>query len=200
MKRRILIVAAVVLLLPVLVLGGLVLVAQSEWGERWVEQRVANQLKREVDIEGISVKLGWAPRAIFARLRIGNPGWAKTKDLVDAEGLNARVAVPPLFAGKVVVPYLGAHRAAAGLEMDGKRATWRFGEGSDEESRLQLGLVYLNDGRIRYIDGNEATDLDIAVKGSAGEGGELRATGEGRFRGEATKARLRVPDLAVQHE
>ena len=200
MKRRILLAVAVILLLPVVLVGGLVLVAQSEWGERWVEQRVASSLKREVDIEGISVKLGWPPRVIFARLRIGNPDWAVTRDLVDAEGLYARVAVPPLFAGKVVVPYLGASRASAGLEMDGKRATWRFGEGSDEESRLQLGLVYLNDGRIRYIDGNEATDLDIAVKGSAGEGGELRASGEGRFRGEATQATLRIPNLSVQHE
>jgi hypothetical protein len=34
--RRILIVVGIVLLLPVLALGALVLVAQTEWGERWV--------------------------------------------------------------------------------------------------------------------------------------------------------------------
>jgi uncharacterized protein involved in outer membrane biogenesis len=197
--RRILIVVAVLLLLPFVALGGLVVVAQSEWGERWVEQRVANQLKREVDIEGISVKWGWPPRVILAKLRIGNPPWAKTPNLVDAEGLYARVAIPPLLAGRVVVPYLGARRAAAGLELDGKRATWRFGGDSDEESRLQLGLVYLDDGKIRYIDGNEATDLDIDVEGSAGEGGELRATGKGKFRGEAMTASVRLPDMGL-HE
>ena len=118
-RRRILIVVAIVLLLPVLALGALILVAQSEWGEGWVEQRVANTLKREVDIEGISIKLGWPPRVVFGKLRIGNPPWAKTPNLIDAEGLYARVAVPPLFAGKVVLPYLGAARANAGLELDG---------------------------------------------------------------------------------
>lgn len=198
-SRRLLIAVALVLLAPIVLLGALVLVAQSEWGERWVERRVAGALDREVDLEGISLRLGWPPRVIVSKLRISNPAWAKTRNLIDAEGLYARVAVPPLFTGRVVVPYLGAARARAGLELDGKRATWRFGEGSEEESRLELGLVYLEDGKIRYIDGNESTDLDIAVKGSAGEGGELHATGEGRFRGEATKATLRVPDLGF-HE
>ena len=202
MSRRLLILLAVVLLLPFLALGALVLAAQSEWGERWVEQRVANHLKREVDIEGISVKLGWPPRVILAKLRIGNPEWAQTKNLVDAEGLYARVAIPPLFAGRVVVPYLGAARATAGLEMDGKRATWRFGDPGkegDQESRLQLGLVYMQDGRVRFIDAPEKTDLDIAVTGSAGEGGEIRAKGRGTFRGEALNAQVRLPDMGL-HE
>jgi uncharacterized protein involved in outer membrane biogenesis len=202
MKRRTLLVAlAVVLLLPVVLLGGLLLVAQSEWGERWVEQRLANQLHREVDLEDISIKLGWPPRLTLAKLRIGNPEWAETPNLIDAEGLYARVAVPPLFAGRVVVPYLGATVATAGLELDGKRATWRFDKPGEEdgESRLHLGMVYLENGQVRYIDKPESTDLDIDVKGSAGEGGELRATGGGKFRGETVKAQVRLPGLGVQH-
>ena len=200
--KRILVGAAIVLLLPVLLVGGLLLVAQSEWGERWVEQRVADRLQREVDVEGISVKLGWPPRVVLAKLRISNPPWARTPNLVDAEGLYARVAIPALFRGRIVVPYLGATVATAGLEMDGKRATWRFGEpeeGEEPESRLQLGLVYLENGNIRFIDAPEKTDLAIEVSGSAGEGGELRATGNGTFRGDAVKATVRLPGLSVQH-
>ena len=106
--RRLPIILAVVLLLPVALLGGLLLVAQSEWAERWVERRVASALHREVELEGISIKLGWPPRIILARLRISNPEWAQTRNLIDAEGLYARVAVPPLFRGRVVVPYVGA--------------------------------------------------------------------------------------------
>jgi uncharacterized protein involved in outer membrane biogenesis len=198
--RRFLVVVAIVLLLPVVALGALILVAQSEWGERWVERRVANLLHREVDIEGISVKLGWPPRVILARLRIGNPPWASTPNLVEAEAMYARVAVPPLFTGRVVVPYLGASRATAGLELDGKRATWRFGNESDEESRLQLGLVSLSDGHIRYIEAAEGTDLEIEAKGTAGEGGELHAVGKGRFHNEAAEGEVRIPNLSVQHD
>jgi uncharacterized protein involved in outer membrane biogenesis len=201
-RRALLATLAVVLLLPIVAVGGLLLVAQSEWGERWIEHRVAAMLDREVEINGISVKLGWPPRVIFAKLRISNPSWAKTPNLVDAEGLYARVMVPPLFTGRVVVPYIGARHATAGLELDGKRATWRFSkrEEDQQESRLQLGLVYLDDGRIKFIEGPEQTDLDIEVKGSAGEGGELNAKGAGRFRGEATTATVRIPNLNAQHE
>jgi AsmA family protein len=198
--RRILLVVGIVLLLPIVALGALFLVAQSEWGERWVERQVAQRLDREVDIEGISVQLGWPPGLVFARLRIGNPAWAATPNLIDAEGLYARVHVPPLLRGKVVVPYLGANVATSGLELDGARATWRFGPASDEESALQLGLVYLRDGHIRFIDAREKTDLEIDVKGSAGEGGELNAEGRGRFRGDAVTAKVRIPGLDPQHE
>ena len=197
--RRIAIAIAVVLLVPVAALVSLLLAAQSEWGERRVERMVAERLKREVAIEGISVAPTWPPRVIFAKLRISNPEWAQSEDLVDAEGLYARVLLAPLFTGRIVVPYIGARRATAGLELDGKRATWRFGESSEEESRLQLGLVYLDDGHIRFIDGPEKTDLAIEVKGSAGEGGELNATGKGKFRGEPTEAKVRIPSLDAQH-
>src|SRR3954470_4575741 len=154
-RRALLATVAVLLLLPILAIAGLLLVAQSEWGERWVEHRVAAMLDREVEINGISVKPGWPPRVILAKLRISNPSWAKTPNLGDAEGLYARVLVPPLFAGRVVVPYIGARQATAGLELDGKRATWRFTkrEEDQQESRLQLGLVYLDDGRIKFIEG-----------------------------------------------
>ena len=111
-----------------------------------------------------------------------------------------RVHVLPLFAGRVVIPYLGASRAQAGLEMDGERRTWRFGEGSDEPSRLVLGRVYLDDGHIAYLDAGQKTDLAIDVKGSAGENGRLEARAKGRFKGEPITAIARIPELATQHE
>lgn len=197
--RRILVILGIIVLLPFLAVGALVLVAQSDWGERWLEARAGKQLNREVQIDGISFGWGWPPRIIFGHLRIGNPSWATTPHLVDAEGLYARVAIPPLFTGRVVVPYVGARRASSGLELDGKRATWRFGNDSQEESRLELGLVFLDDGDIVYRDRNENTDLKVEVKGSLGEGGELRATAAGKFRGEPAKASARIPGLDPQH-
>lgn len=197
--RRVIIILGIVVLLPILAVLALVLVAQSDWGERWLEARIGKTLDREVRIDGISLGWGWPPRIIFGHLRIGNPPWATTPHLIDAEGLYARVAIPPLFTGRIVLPYLGARRASAGLEMDGKRATWRFGNDSQEESRFVLGLVFLDDGEIVYRDRNENTDLKIDVKGSLGAGGELRATAAGKFRGESSKASARIPSLDPQH-
>jgi uncharacterized protein involved in outer membrane biogenesis len=199
-SRRLLVVVAIIVLLPILALGAVLLVAQSQWGERWIEARASKQLNREVHIDGISFGWGWPPRIVFGRLRIGNPSWATTPQLVDAEGLYARVAIPPLFAGRIVVPYLGARRANAGLEMDGDKATWRFGNEEKKESRLQLGLVFLDDGHIAYKDRNENTDLKIDVKGSVGDNGALEANATGLFRGEQAKASARIPNLSAQHE
>ena len=199
-KRRILYIIAGIVLVPVLLLVGLVIVAQSEWAERSVEKMLANKLQREVQIEDIGFRWGWPPGVVIAKLRIGNPAWAKTPNLIDADGLYARVEVLPLLRGMVVLPYLGANRAVAGLEVDGEKATWRFGEKSDEPSKLVLMRVYMDDGDVRFIDAGEKTDLKVDVKGSAGAGGELRAQGAGTFRGEQFKASARIPELATQHE
>ena len=199
-RRRILTILGVVLLVPVLLVAALVVIAQTEWAERSVEKMVSAKLDREVQIEDIGLRWGWPPGIVVGKFRIGNPQWAKTPNLIDADGLYARVEVLPLLRGMVVVRYLGASRATAGLEMDGERATWRFGESSDEPSKLVLMRVYMDDGEVVYLDAAEKTDLKVKVKGSAGEGGELRAEGAGTFRGEALKASARIPELSTQHE
>lgn len=198
--RRILIILAVLLLVPVLALGALVLVAQSDWGENWVAARAGRALDREVEVHGISFRWGWPPGVVFARLRVSNPPWAKSRDLVDAEGLYARVAVPPLFTGHVLVPYLEARKAEAGLEMDEDRATWRFGKDSKGPSKLIVTKIVLDDGHIVFRDEKEKTALEVDVKGSIGEAGELKASATGTFRGEPAKVTATIPRLATQHE
>jgi uncharacterized protein involved in outer membrane biogenesis len=199
-RRRILIVLAAILLTPVVLVGVLALAVRSEWAERRVESMVSAKLEREVQLEGLSFTWGWPPGVVLERLRIGNPSWAKTKNLVDAEGLSARVRLLPLFKGLFVVPYIRARKAEAGLEVEGEKATWRFGERSDEPSKLYLQRIYLDDGHIVYLDAAEKTELDVRAKGSAGEQGELQAHATGKFRGEPLKATARIPELATQHE
>jgi len=199
-RRRITTIVAIVLLAPVVLVAALVIVAQTEWAERSVEKMVSGKLDREVQIEDIGLRWGWPPGIVVGKLRIGNPQWAKTPNLIDADGLYARVQLLPLLKGMVVIPYLGANRATAGLEMDGDRATWRFGESSDEPSKLVLMRVYMDDGEVVYLDANEKTELKVKVKGSAGQGGELKAQAAGTFRGEAMKANAQIPELSTQHE
>jgi AsmA family protein len=198
--RRVLTVLGIVLLVPVLVLGALMLAAQTGWGERWIEARASGLLDRKVEIGGISFRWGWPPGVVLGRLRISNPEWAKSPSLIDAEDVSARVAVPPLFAGRVVLPYLGARKAEAGLEADADRATWRFGKQSDRPSRLILTQVFIDDGHIAFRDEKEKTELSIDVKGSLGDAGVLKASAAGTFRGEPTKATATIPGLATQRE
>ena len=196
-KRALLTIVALVVLLPILAIGGLILVAQSEWGERWLEKQVAGRIHRDVQIEDIRVHLGWPPAVSFEKLRISNPQWAKTNSLVDASGLLARVEIPPLFHRRVVVPLVQARSAEAGLEQKGDQATWQFGDQQKDPSRIDLRAVLLEDGHIIYRNEDEDTALDVKAKGSLGEGGELKLEGAGKFRGDAVKAVATVPGLVA---
>ena len=195
-KRAIVTAVVLIVLLPLVAVAALVLAAQSEWGERWLEKQVASRIQREVQIEDIRLHAAWPPRVSFARLRIGNPQWAKTPNLIDAAGLSARVEVPPLFRRRIVVPLLEARQAEAGLEQKGEQATWRFGDQEKGPSSIDLRAVVLEDGHIVYLHDDEDTALDVKVKGSLGERGELKLDGNGKFRGEAVKAVATLPALA----
>lgn len=201
--RMVLLVLLAAILVPILLVGTALVFAKSEWGEAKIEQLAAKALDREVDIEGISFAGGLPPAVRFGKLRISNPSWAQTPNLVDAEGLEARVYLSPLFAGHVVIASLRARHAVASLEMDGERATWKFGppKPRDEKqpSRLVLQRVYLDDGDIRFIDAGDETDLRIAAKGTAGSEGRLEARGEGKLRGQVVAIRANLPDLSTQH-
>ena len=193
--RVVLITVAVIVLVPVLALGGLILFAQSERGERWFENQVATRIHRDVDLEGIRVHLGWPPTITLQRLRISNPQWARAKDLVDAQGFAAMVEVPPLFERRIVVPYLSARGGIANLEQVGDKATWRFDGQQKDPSRIEISLVALEDGHIVYRNTNEDTDLKIDVKGTLGQSGEINATAAGKFRGDEAKGTATLPAL-----
>jgi uncharacterized protein involved in outer membrane biogenesis len=196
-RRIAVIVVAIVVLVPILAIGAFVAVAQSRWGERWLESKVATAIHRQVRIEGIRVVFEWPPGLHFERIRISNPDWAKTKDLVDAEGLHARILPGPLFEKRIVIPYLSAHAGTAGLEMSGERATWKFGDQETGPSRIELQRVYLDEGRIAFRNENEDTALDIVARGSLGEEGELTLDATGKYRGEPSKAFARFPSLSA---
>ena len=194
-KRAAIAVVAIVLLLPLAAIATFVLVAQSRWGERWLEKQVASRIHREVQIEGIRLHASWPPTVSFERLRIANPPWASTANLVDAAGLSARVELPPLLDRRIVVPMLEARRAEAGLEQRGDQATWRFGGESKQPSAIELNAVVLEDGHVVYRDEDEATALDVKARGSLGEHGELKLESAGTFRGDTVKATAVVPAL-----
>lgn len=194
-RRAVLITVLVLLLLPFAAVGVLVLVAESRWGERWVEARVGGILHREVQIEGIDVQLGRPLGIALERLRISNPQWAESPNLIDASRFYAQVEIAPLFRGKVVAPYVGARAATVGVERDGDRASWRFSEGERKESRLQLSRIFVQDGTVAYRDKPRGTSLDFAVNGSLGENEALEWTGTGTFKGEPAKGSGKITSL-----
>ena len=194
-RRIIFTLLALLVVLPLAVVGGVVLLIQSEWGERWLEARVGKGIQREVQVEDIRVQWEWPPALTFARVRIANPEWARTPNLIDANGLYAQFDAAPLFSGRIVIPYMAARQAELGFEVIGEKATWRFGDQQKEPSRIELARVALEDGHVVYRNDNEDTDLDANVKGSLGQAGEVNVQAKGKFRGESANVVARFPEL-----
>jgi len=193
--RRIVVIAGVVILSPILLVAGLLVLVQSDLGERWAEKQAATRLGREVQLQGIRLHFGWPPIVTLERIRIANPSWAKSPNLVDAEGVTARVQIGPLFAHRLVLPYLETRRADYGLESRGDAATWRFGNEGREPGRIELDRFMLGDGHIVYRDDDEGTDLDIQAHCSLGPTGKLELVAHGAFRGEPAKGSATFPRL-----
>src|SRR4051812_23449994 len=104
--RRVIIILAIVVLLPLTLLAGAVLLVQSEWAERWLEAQVSSRIHREVQIEDVRVRWEWPPVLAFQQIRIANPEWAQTPNLINAQNLHARVLVGPLFQKRLVIPFM----------------------------------------------------------------------------------------------
>src|SRR4051794_5863732 len=113
-RRAIPIVLAIVVLLPLVVVGVLVLVVQSESGERWLERQVSGRIHREVQVEDIKVRWEWPPALAFGRIRIANPDWARTPDLIDGRDVYARFEFQPLLDRRLVLSFLRAREARLG--------------------------------------------------------------------------------------
>jgi uncharacterized protein involved in outer membrane biogenesis len=193
--RVIAIVVAVLVLLPLAIVGGVVLLVQSEWGERWLETQVADRIHRDVQVEDIRVRWAWPPLLHFQRIRIGNPDWAQTPNLIDGTDLDAQFELEPLFDKRLVLSSMRAGKAEMGLELSGDRATWRFGETREKPSRIELRRVVFDDGHVVYRDDNQDTALDAIVKGSLGASGEITVQAKGKYRGEAAQVEVKLPGL-----
>jgi AsmA family protein len=194
---------AIVGLVIVAVIAMAALVLHSEWAEQRIERSVSTRIDREVALEGIRLRLGWPPRVALRTLRIANPEWAATRNLVDARDVEAHVELWPLLRGRVVVDRLVVGEGYAGLERDGALATWRFSRPeereADGEGRFLLESVRIGDGWIHYRNHRTDTALHIHVSGGAGiDGGEdVEMRVKGVFRGEPAQAVARAPSVLL---
>ncbi|QJR10102.1 hypothetical protein DSM104443_01154 [Usitatibacter rugosus] len=193
--RRILIAAAIVILLPVVFVAGVVLFIESPSGSQFVASRWGAMIHREVELGDIDVDLGWPVGFNVTKLRISNPEWAERKDFINAETVYAQLEMPPLLHGYFEFPYIGARAAALGIERKGEQRTWRFGDGQRKPSRAHIGRVFMADGDVGYRYVDQKTALDFKVSGALGEKDDVNWTMKGTFKEQATTGEGRIAHL-----
>ncbi len=173
------------------------------WDWNWfkgpVERAVTSATGRAFHIDGdLDVDLGRTITVSADRLRLANAAWSQQAEMGTVERLEVDVAALPLLAFRLHVRELRVRRADIQLETgpDGEAGNWAFDgrePAADDAAppRWRLDRLWLEDGRLRFVDAPEKTDVDIALRSVAADvSGQDAAPpvaidGKGRWRGAA---------------
>lgn len=173
-----------------LLLGLLILILLWDWN--WlrgpVERIVQARTDREFDIGGdLDVDLGRVTSVRMDAVRFGNAPWSKQGDMATSDRVEFKFELfPALFRRDFRIPDLRLNRPRLRLELgpDGK-GNWIFGEPGG--SQPQFRSLWVDDGRLQYLDAKGKTDIDIAVAsrpaGKAGGRPPIGVEGSGRWKG-----------------
>jgi uncharacterized protein involved in outer membrane biogenesis len=164
------------------------------WARGPIGKIASAQLQRTVSIDGDLDVHPWSlkPRAEAARIRISQPAWAGTGQMVTVDRLAVQIEILPLFRRKVVLPLLRIDSPKVDLrrELSG-RANWTFGDpNKKDKAPLKLPAIrhfVINDGAIRYDDRVRKMTFTGTVSSNeqAGDGGrgKFQLKGDGTLNG-----------------
>ena len=155
---------------------------------RWASARY----DREIALNGdLDVRLlSWTPSVRVRDLRIGGPGWARERDTLRVEDLQASVRLRALLTGNVEMPLVAVTRPQAVLIADEQgRQSWRLNpDAPDTGEGLKLppiNRLLIRDGRLTLDERRRGIRLEATIdarEGSDGDAG-FRLQGDGTING-----------------
>ena len=167
----------------------LVLLWDWNWMRKPLCRYVQAQTKRSCEIAGnLDVDPGRVTRVTADSVRFGNAAWSKRGDMARADRIVVDVELwPALFRHQFRVPELRLVHPVVQLETgpDG-RGNWVIGDGGSG-MQAQFRRLRIDDGRLRFNDDANETDLDFAVASEAAKGpgaaAPIRVDGKGHWKG-----------------
>ena len=159
------------------------------WLRRPIERIVEWQTGRSFHIAGnLDVDLGRVTTARADALTFGNATWSDVPTMAAADRAEVSVEVLPLiFKRETRIPHIRLTRPQLRLETgpDG-RGNWVFGDSSGE-SRTRFRDLWIDQGRLLFLDPARKTDVDIQLSSvrqpAADEPSAVDLKGKGRWAG-----------------
>jgi uncharacterized protein involved in outer membrane biogenesis len=158
--------------LGVFALALAVLLALWDWNwfkplvERQVEARTGRtfEITGDLDVD----RFGWTPLVQVGGFRFGNAAWSKEPTMASADCLQIAIELKPLlFHRELRIPEIRLRKPRLRLEYGPQReGNWTFGEPST--GTTQYGALWIDDGRMRFIDAAKKTDIDVKVRSDLG--------------------------------
>jgi uncharacterized protein involved in outer membrane biogenesis len=179
--------------LGVLAIAIAVLVAIWDWNwfKRPLERYVESRTGRSFHIDGdLDVDLGRTSIVSADGIRFGNAAWAKEPRMAAADRVEAGIRVWPLFRRDVIVPDIHLSAPHLRLEKGPKGAgNWNFLPESEGPSKwdLRFGRLWIDDGRLQFLDPAKKTDIDVDVDSLAPDKPDsappIAVKGDGHWKG-----------------
>lgn len=186
-RRHPLLVALGILALALLVL---VLLWDWNWLRGPIERIVHAQTGREFDIGGdLDVDLGRTTSVRMDAVRFGNAEWSKPADMAVSQRVEFQVELlPAIFRHEIRLPQLRLTEPRVSLELGPEgQGNWVFGDQDDSRKPLQLRSLWVDDGRLQYVDTKGRTDVDVSLQSRPLQAGQaspsIAVDGGGRWKG-----------------
>ena len=182
--------ASAVLAVALLVL---VLLWDWNWFKGPVERIVSAKTGRSFEIGGdLDVDLGRVTVISAGALRLGNPAWSDEPQMASVDQLELHVRPFTFLPGRQGrIPELRLSHPDLLLEQGEDGGNWVFAEMGGDGPGPAIERLWVDDGRLRFIDAAGGTDIDLAVASrEAGDGTTappITLKGSGHWRGEAFK-------------
>lgn len=126
------------------------------WLRGPIERMATEKTGRQLVINGdLSAHLAWPHPSFRAeRITFANPPWAKEKQIVTVDGVEFTIDLPELLIKNVVLPEVRLERPVVFLEQsaDGRKNWLLDRDQKDEDSRIHIDHILLDDGRFSYDD------------------------------------------------
>jgi AsmA family protein len=157
----------VALLLLVLAIVVLLLFWDWNWFKGPIERQVHARTGRSFDIGGdLDVDLGRVTTIRADALRFGNAQWSREPTMASVDRLEFGIEVWPLLRRQVRIPDIHLGRPHLLLEKGPKGVgNWVFGQRSD--SQAEFGRLWVDAGRLRFIDATAKTSVDVSIDSTA---------------------------------
>ncbi len=177
-----------------LIAAVLLLIALWDWN--WfkgpVERAVQAKTGRALHIGNLDVDLGRVTTIRGDSVTFANADWAKRPQMVSADRVEIDVRIWPLLRGSVQLPEVRLTRPDALLQTAPRAdqaGNWDFlGERSGGEP-MQLQRLYIDDGRLQFLDERGRTDIQLAVRSGKAKQADaappLVVGGKGSWQGNA---------------
>jgi uncharacterized protein involved in outer membrane biogenesis len=185
---------AVLLLAPLVLAFLFIAIFGWNWLRAPIERATLDKTGRELVIGGdLKVMFGWPrPRIHAGAVSFANPAWAREKQMVAADAVEITIDLPQLLGRNIVLPEVRLERPVVFLEQgSGGRKNWLLDlNQKDEEARVRIDRLMLDNGRLGYDDADQKTSIrsELSTASTQPAGAGVTFTAQGQYKGMPLKA------------